>query len=122
MGDTDKIVKYINKVLDRRQLRATSENFGRAIRITGRGKDIDSGAWIRIERYGDDIIFNINSIYLNTGLRGKGILTKICEAAIGSGEINVIEVTSVVSDDMHLWCNKRNMVQDKQNMKYVYRI
>lgn len=122
MYDLTYLVECVNNVLDNRQLVATSENFGNAIRVTGKGKAYESGAWIRVERYNGNIIFNINSVYLQHNFRGKGILTKICKAAIDSGEITGIEVTGVSTDEMHAWCRKRNMIEDKQKMKYTYKL
>lgn len=114
------LVECINNVLDNRQLVATSENFGSAIRITGKGKASESNAWIRVELYGQDVIFNVNSVCLDPELRGKGILTKICRAAIDSGEITGLQITSVISDEMHQWCRKRNFLYDEPNMRYIY--
>lgn len=114
------LVECINNVLDNRQLVATSENFGSAIRITGKGKASESNAWIRVELYGQDVIFNVNSVYLQPEFRGKGILTKICRAAIDSGEITGLQITSVISDEMHQWCRKRNFLYDAPNRRYIY--
>ena len=122
MLDTERLVTYIGNVLDKECFEVTSANFDKAIKVTGKGKAKECGVWIRIEIYGDDIIFNVNSVYLQHNFRGKGILTKICKAAIDSGEITGIEVTGVSTDEMHAWCRKRNMIEDKQKMKYTYKL
>ena len=120
MYDLTYLVECVNNVLDNRQLVATPENFGSAIRVNGKGKAYESGAWIRVERYNGNIIFNVNSVYLQPEFRGKGILDKICRAAIDSGEITGLQITSVISDEMHQWCRKRNFLYDEPNMRYIY--
>lgn len=117
-----KLVNDINAVLDNRQLRIEIANTGKALRLTGRGKAVECDAWIRIEKYADNVIFNVNNVYLSEDMRKKGILTKICKAAIDSGVITELWVTSIISDEMHAWCRKRNMIEDKQKMKYTYKL
>lgn len=116
--DDKKLVEKLKETFDLRQFEVKSANFGRAIQITGKGKAYGTDVWIRLERQSELRIFNINNIQVVDKLKNKGILTSIVHAAIKSNCIDVVNISSVVSDEMHNWCRKRNWHYEESTMTY----
>lgn len=109
----------------RRHFRRTKHNirfaYSNTIEITGINPDYDTRLWIRLSygRKPNKIIVDFSNINLDKTIRGKGRFRKLVADMVRASSVERVQVSSVLTDEMHRACLSLGMTPCEAIQGYV---